>query len=382
MQPDPGLGSPASDRPRWRIPFAVAIAVLLIAGLVALGSIRRQDRPPPLNQADQVAALIDQAASVRELAFLHPVEPTFVSAAELAADVRREAREDGTAVALPAPEVLVALGMLEPGTDLDETLTEAAAASVIGFYDPETKGLVVRSGADPLSPATQVTLVHELTHAVTDQHYDLGTLVTGDEPDDAFAARLALAEGDATFAMGEWAQEHLSLAEQLDAGFESVFQAAGAGAPGPEFLAPMSLFPYLEGMAFVTALYSEGGWDAVNRAYRNPPVSTEQIMHPDRYIAGDDGFSTVEELTARMSSATQTGQVGELFLRTMLQDGSVGDAAEAAAGWDGGAWALSASGVVTILTHWDTAEDRVGCIELRHADSLTQRMEVRPRSCV
>jgi hypothetical protein len=341
--------------------LGLLIAVLVIAGLVAVGSQKRRGRHEdrPRTAEEQIARLIRDTAEVRGLAFERSVHPEFLTSDELAAEIRRQARKQGVP-GLPPVDVLIELGLAEPGTDLEAINEEASAASVIGFYDPESKRLVVQSGTELLSPLGQVTLVHELTHAVTDQHFDLSAYLTGKEGDDEFEARVALVEGDATLAMGRWQSEHLSLSDQISSGFESVFASLGGGAPGPAIMGTFSVFPYLSGMQFVQQVYDAGGWDAVNRAYREPPTTTEEILHPEIYLEGGDPSESLRDLVGNTPEGTRTGEVGELFLLALLSEQGVTNAVSAAQGWDGGAWTALTLGhraQVSLVTHWDSDED-------------------------
>ena len=134
------------------------------------------------------------------------------------------------------------------------------------------------------------------------------------------------------------------------------------------------LFPYQEGLRFVRALYQQGGWDAVNRAYRDPPDSTEQVLHPERYLGDRDRPQAVEvaDLSGRLGGGWRSGvelSFGELDARLLLQgELAVTAAGAAAAGWDGGRLrSFQRAGAPPALrTVWDsTAEAGQFCDAMR-----------------
>jgi hypothetical protein len=369
--PNPPPVAEASEPPRRpaRTALALLISLALIGGLFAAGYVARDRAAPP--EGTGLEDIFRQTQSLRELTLLDPLQPEYLSSEELAAAVRAES-EANPVTGLPDAMLLRALEILDDSTDLQEALVDSAAAAVIGFYDPETGRLVIesRAGAE-LTPLSKVTLVHELTHGITDQHFDLDSVVTGDEPADEFAARLALVEGDATLAMTRWQTEHLSFGEIFSMGLEGGV-GAFEGAPTAPGLSPViseiQAMPYLDGMLFVEALYERGGWDAVNEAYANPPVTTEQVMHPERYLAGELGEDVRAPGPPSGATRVVSGDVGELFLRAWLSGGGgalipgFGSGREAAEGWDGAAfttWVDTQGLNVAMDTRWDTAEDAV-----------------------
>ncbi len=137
----------------------------------------------------------------------------------------------------------------------------------------------------------------------------------------------------------------------------------------PAILRETLLFPYQQGLAFVSTLAGSGGWPAVDRAYGRLPDSTEQILHPEKYLAGEkpvavplDGAALAKAMGAGWTS-TPADTLGEFQLSTWLRENGVPalDAQAAAAGWGGdrieylrgpnGAYALA------LLTRWDTPKD-------------------------
>ncbi len=409
---EPGLPSwlpspvpPEPPRPRrdpGRRPLlivgAVVVVLALIGGVVSLwGDGREQVSPaapgstsaPASSRASQttappgamgnagIRAVQAQVERLRGLRFQRPVPVTVESPARVAAQLLREIdtsidkadlQRQGRALAL--------LGELPQSIDLYQLLRDVQAESVLGFYvpgKPPAKGrLYVRSDRG-LDPYTRIVLAHELTHAVTDQRYDL---TLADRLQSANAADRAIAysglvEGDATITMGLYRDQALSASEQADADRVGVAQRTPRLDAAPAAVRESLLFPYAAGVAFVRALYQRGGWDAVNRAYRDPPTSSEQLLHPERYLDQRDRPQTVRvpDLHGALGAGWRPGtraEWGEFDSRLLLTgEFPVSTAERAAAGWDGGELRTFESGrrvALVLRTVWDSpAEARENC---------------------
>jgi hypothetical protein len=186
--------------------------------------------------------------------------------------------------------ILVALGALDPGTDLRGLVSQAVGEGVAGYYEPETGELVVGgTEEDGLDPLEEVILAHELTHALADQSLGLPSLeVPGPGEEDAAAASRAMVEGDASLAEAAY-----SAAGGILAAVSSIpaLVASSAMIELPYHLRRGFLFPYAEGMGFVCRLHQRGGWKAVDAAYARPPSTTAQILFPERYRAGEESVT-------------------------------------------------------------------------------------------
>ena len=288
---------------------------------------------------EQIDTLVDAAEQVRGLEFV--VEPviTIVSAEELAERIRAQIEEDlepdDVAVAQRLYEIL---GVLDGTIDLLDAYISLYAEQVGGFYDHETGEMVIMGGSE-LSPLSKSIVVHELVHALTDQHYGFAGL--SDELWDAgeferVSAISSLAEGDATYFQLVYL-ESLPASEQVDAVTESMDVDTTVMDSLPAWFAEDLTFPYDSGFGFVERLITDGEVAAVNQAYELLPETTEQILHPEKYYLREPGLPVViPTVDVPGYTVFEEGQFGEWNTRLFLLDGiDPGDAIVASAGWGG-----------------------------------------------
>ncbi len=258
---------------------------------------------------------------------------------------------------------LRALGLLDADQDIVALTEELYVAQMLGYYDFEAKQMVVVTDAG-LTPAAEITYAHEYTHALQDAAFDSGAAqeaAAGQR--DRELALLGLMEGDATTAMVLWAIGHLSAEELAGITQSPVPDMSGI----PAWMVSLLEFPYLSGAGFVGQVYASGGWDAVDAAYRDLPVSTEQILHHDSYTDREapielDPLDLWSVVGADWGHASDTA-LGEAWIAIWLEGiGVNGTAADnAAEGWGGdrltvatdanGSWALG------WRIAWDAASD-------------------------
>jgi outer membrane murein-binding lipoprotein Lpp len=232
-----------------------------------------------------VRTIGDQVAELRELAWQDDVEVAFLD--EVATRTRvQELLEEEDAIdreALAVQErLLTALRAIPAGTDLEEVQRALLEESVAGFYVSDTGELVVRVPDDGrIRGIDRITIAHELQHALADQVLGLPdpTEPPLSEDADATLAALAVVEGDATLVMQQWGLQHVSLMEQLGAlGDPDMLAAQAALDDVPHVLQRELLSPYLDGMDWVCDRYLEGGWAAVDEAYRSPPATSAEVL--------------------------------------------------------------------------------------------------------
>jgi hypothetical protein len=264
-------------------------------------------------------------------------------------------------------KLLVALGMIRPDQDLAALSLSVLGEQVLGMYDDETGRMYLIAEAVEPTASARVVFAHEYTHALQDANFDLGTLNPPDtDNDDRSAAIQALVEGDATLLMTLYTRQALSSAEQREVRREQSESDGQALAAAPLVLREELLFPYQDGLRFVLQRHRAGGFAAVDAAYRDPPASTEQVLHPEKYAVREAPVAVAlpDLATALGGSWRESVQntLGELDLRILVEQHSDRSEAErAAAGWGGDRYALleddQGRALVAIKSAWDTDRD-------------------------
>lgn len=285
---------------------------------------------------EEIGELIAVTERVRGLEFIVDPEVTVVTGEEMAARIRADLEEEIDADELAVEDRFYRmLGLIEPNQDLMTILVDLYSEQVAGFYDGETGELVVAAAEEGLSPFTKSVAVHELVHALTDQHFEFfeyWTELVDSDQFDAAAAVQGLIEGDATYFQVVYIQQ-LEPAELLALSTEALGQDFGVLDDAPEFLREALEFPYTSGEAFVRQLVSEGGIAAVDQAYLDPPTTTEHLLHgvdePVRQVSLPIlAIPGLEEL--------RSGVLGEEELRLMFTDSATkGLRTQIGAGWGG-----------------------------------------------
>ena len=258
------------------------------------------------------------------------------SDADFTATLSRLTRREGTD---PASQILVkvfrALGLVEG--PFDPSTLGGDTEDVLGFYDARSRRLLVR-GATP-TPAVRRVLVHELTHALDDQYFTLERPGMDRRDDEAGVAFEALVEGDAVRVESRYF-ESLSVDERREA---EVDGETGTLADVPRVFQALLTFPYEAGASFVDALVAAGGTARVDAAFAAPPTTTQQILHPQRFLVGEAAKPPPDPRAN--GRAVDRGVLGELLLRLVLQESvERTTAARAAAGWSGDRYVAWADG--------------------------------------
>lgn len=242
---------------------------------------------------------------------------------------------------------LKTMGCIKEDVNLKEIMMNFARDQVAGYYDWERKVMVVASWVPSIM--LRHTLVHELTHALQDQKFDLSRFVNKFKGfSEVELAIHALIEGDATLVMLEaWGDSTLDITG-LDLALEIVEKSARLMniLPTPSDLPPVLrdilLFPYVEGLRFVARIRSEGSWKDVDGIYDDPPLSTEQVLHFEKYMGKKRDYP--REIVFRVSKKNiaedaeilGSETIGELGLIAILKQSYPEDIAKKIGyGWDG-----------------------------------------------
>jgi hypothetical protein len=272
----------------------VALVCILVSASPSLAqaatSTEVSARKPPPGWDKRVADLVDFVAYTRGLEFKHPVPVRFLTEAEfkerVVADQGDLNRQDKANLEKQVG-LWRALGLVEgDAKKLLADMNAVDAAESLAFYDPDKKEIVIRG--TQLDVPTRVTVVHELTHVLQDQYFDLNKLVDRSGSDSGRVD--ALAEGDAV-RVEETYLSTLSDSDRAAYGEESDRQSAAAEGALPRDLPAMvevtGEAPYSLGPAFIEAVAKARGERGVDAAFRTLPVSDKQILDPSAYMAGE-----------------------------------------------------------------------------------------------
>ena len=338
--------------------------------------------------AAQIDAVTAQVPPIRELQPTKPVPYQEISRDDFSSFIAGESDQDTTPEWRAAEEqFLKRIGLLAPTDDLQGLLQQLYSAEVAAYYQPTNGTFYIIDTGQPFGPADKVTVAHEYTHALQDQHFDLeGNRIKDPAEGDAALAQLSVIEGDATLSSQLWMVANMSEAEQA----QLVTQALGELgqdqlASMPTILRRQLEFPYGEGFLFTRDIYGLGGFDAVNQAIQTPPASTEQILHSDKYYSHEQPvLVTLTDLTSTLGagwSNVYQQTMGELNIQVLAAGGEKPAVdipglpvdwphQEVAAGWGGDRLnmydnASSGAWLIDWQTAWDTQAD---------ADEFSARM--------
>jgi hypothetical protein len=269
-----------------------------------------------------------------------------------------------------------AIGIIPDDYDYGKSLVGFLVSQLGGYYDPKRERFVMAAW---LPASVQETVaVHELTHALQDQHYNLKKFldVKSDNGDRSLAYS-ALIEGDATAVMLD-NDRRLKRMPQLEKepNIESsiLMQILGMNIGGggvPESLKAMLIFPYTSGLRFVHTILRLKGYQGLEAVYQRPPQSTREILHPEEYLAGrvqleipsEAELSFGEAQTDKQIAIDYSDVIGEFGIVSLFANSAVSADArtKASVGWTGDRLAILASRdgrrVVRWLTRWESEQD-------------------------
>ena len=305
----------------------------------------------------------------RQLPELSPIEYELMTTGELHSnlldDFEAEYDERETSA---QKELLELLGLIPENLDLYTLYLDLYTEQIAGYYDPEERKIYVISNKQGLSVSDKMTFAHEVTHALQDQHYDLETLLDLNEDNSEYSMSIrSLIEGDAQLTQSLYYWTGLSQRERDIFEQESEQTKSPIYDAAPRIIRESLIFPYTQGVEFVLAFYKDGGWEAVNKIYGNPPESLEQIIHPAKYTSGDSpkavDLPDLHTLLGGSWKLKDDGTVGEFDLRLTLEVfiPPSETTKEAAAGWGGDKYAYlkddTGSKLLVIYSEWDTEGD-------------------------
>lgn len=312
----------------------------------------------------QMAELIGQTERYNERKFAESVPLHFLTREELRVKYLElvDKAESEESIAIAAKE-LTLLGLIEPNLDLHALLIDLMTEQIAGFYEFDTKSMFL-IGDNNIGTMDKAIVVHELTHALQDQVQDLSAYEADLETnDDAALAFSAAIEGQATLVMQRYLAENVSglgllglLAGTLGGAQSELMSQA------PRAIQASLTFPYEAGLLFANSV--GGRLELLSRL----PVSTEQILHPEKYATGEAPLAVdIDEATKHVDTTEWTllneNVMGEAGWRiTFAEFQTEAEAALAAAGWGGDRYRTyenerSGQLMMVVASVWDSRQD-------------------------
>ena len=268
-------------------------------------------------------------------------------------------------------DLCVVLDLCSQTDDLLQIQLGLLDIGVLGYYKSEEKSLTVVTGQQGPNFLSWLTYAHEYTHALQDNEFGLSTILAAEEDTfDSARAASALIEGDAKLSehlfYDSLPSEQQTLLAQLLEGEIEKFSRSPAVARLPRIIRETFGWEQTAGSKFVMRLYLKGGFGAIDEAYGNPPRTSEQVLHPEKYLAGEERHPVqLPDLASALGSAWQMrdeGVLGEFLTRIYLDTFlTAAKAVAAAEGWGGDRYSLlnddQGRSLIAIRYSWDTVED-------------------------
>lgn len=303
---------------------------------------------PALINKDKIAEIIKFVEKQRQLSLPTEIPIKFLTRRQLREQWRDSSFDVATLEAVQTQqEFYRILGLIEPDVDLVEAAFDSQTNILLGYYTPKEKAMYIIAESVNMFAEEEMTFAHEYVHALQDYHFDLNNIITEDRSGDALLAARSLPEGDARLVEELFTRENIGQ-DELDYNiYRYLFQERPPLKGVSPALGIFTYFPYTAGEYFVIYLFIQGNysWDLVNQAYYNLPVSSEQVMHPEKYLAGEVPIPIIlPDLALALGNSWREidrdvwGEAG--FLVWLIDEVDDQTAINGAAGWDGDAYTL------------------------------------------
>ena len=313
-------------------------------------------------------AVLKETSEIRELPILRPVKSGAQSRTQIERMVVKNLNQQTTAAEMRAAELLLKkLGLAPPNFQYRAFVVKLLAEQVAGYYDPKAKRFYLADWIE--LEGQKPVMAHELTHALQDQHFNLRRFEKWPKGDsDAELAAHAMIEGDATLAMTLYMAKHPLVALAFIRSLGGSNMSSEQFKQAPRAIRESLVFPYEQGAEWATRVYKQGGWKAVSQAYAKLPLSSEQILHPEKYfeyeVPQKISLPEVRNILGAGWKKIDYDVNGEWSLYLILDQflNAPVESRRAAAGWAGDRYAVyvgAKPGEVffTQLASWDSEND-------------------------
>jgi hypothetical protein len=348
-----------------RLPALVCISLLCAALAPA------QSDPRARQLCGEANRIAEDLTKISGMPLHHAVPCDFITKEKINEFLNKRVKEVAKPDEIRAEELtLKKFGLVPPDFDLAKNTVDLLTEQAAAFYDYDKKKLFITEGTP--NDTQEPVLAHELSHALADQNYNLGKYIRqGRKSDDGSTARLAVMEGQATWLMSEYLarknggtlKDNPSLVAMMSnlsdsSGQYPVYENA------PLYLRLTLVFPYTKGMLFQHAVFQRDGQYGFAEVFRRPPLSTQQILHPEEYFANRKPTQpeVPDPHLPRSYKGLVGGALGELEHGVLLEQFAGKDrAAEISPHWRGSNFELredKKAGVVVLLyaVEWDSED--------------------------
>lgn len=385
---------PVLSRNTASVSFITIVAALLWSVVPAWP----QELPSsdPLKVFARIDEMIADVEKVMGLKALTPIPRSLLTREEINELVSSRMEEEDSTEGLVNEELFLQLfGFTAKKFDLAQGIVNTLTEQATALYDYRTKQLYLSTWTP--EDMQEFALVHEIAHAIADQHFDLGNYVGKSKSADSDLARSAVIEGQASWVMTEWVMQQSG--HSLRDNSQLAAAAAGASryeateypifASQPLYLREAMLFPYAQGMIFqqrVIERFGDGGFQEV---FRVPPLSTQHILDSNAYFTKRlPSRIKLPSVKLKGFKRVSRGDVGQFDHSVLLrQHDNEADAERISRLWRGGryeVWTNSQSGhaVLRYASDWEDAVAAKAYFDAyrRILESKWEHMEVDGRS--
>ncbi len=383
----------------------VAALCLLAVGLVAPACAAAQAAAAPAAQSavptdEQIHKLLTQISEITGMALKHPVPIAVLNKEEWRHWVDDRMKESVKPEELKVEETAMKMfGFVPADFDLRAATVDLMTEQAAAVYDHKTKRMIIVQGAAP-DEMQEAVLVHELSHALADQHFDMHRFLDkGPRSDESDSARLAVVEGQAMWIMleamlngrGESLRKNSAILELM---LPAMRDMAAAQYPvfgkSPLYLKESLLFPYSAGLRFQQAVVDKMGREAFAAVLRDPPKNTHEIIHPELYLEHETPASVeLSQYEQRDKTKKLTdGDIGEMDVHVLFEQyASKADADALAPAWRAGRFELlenraTKKPLLRWAILWDTPESaqKVFGLYLKAMEGKSQGLSWKPRA--
>jgi hypothetical protein len=347
----------------------LAVLGAMLSAAVALAQPASGDQARAI--CEQVPAIAHTLTEITGFKLKHPVPCDYISKEQVNQFLKKRLKQEASPEEIRAEELtLKKFGLVPQDFDLAKSTVDLLTEQAAAFYDFDRKKLFITETTT--ADSQQPVLAHELSHALADQNFNLSKYTRQGRSDDGSTARLAVMEGQATWLMteylarqnGQTLKGHPELAASMAASDDSGGNQFPIFDNAPLYLRRTLVFPYNRGMIFQNALFERDGQQAFAEPFRRPPLSTQQILHPEKYLADEKPSQPAlpEAHLPHGYKALVGGSMGELEHQILLeQSAGKEQAAAIAPHWRGSVFELrenkkAARVVLLYAVEWDSED--------------------------